>query len=105
MKTKEQDKVNKEVYVGGGYLNVKTSEIVEAKNILRLKTGDEKYIHLEVNVSADFSNIPEKYHEVFLNIFSSKYLDSASFGDNPFSQCQPPQKKRWWQFWKANLNI
>ena len=102
MKTKK----NSEIYLGTyGYLNIKTSEIVEAKNLLRLKVGDDKYKILEVKVSADFSTIPEKYHEVFLNIFSAKYMDSASFGDNPFSQCVPPPKKKWWQFWKANMHI
>ena len=102
MKTKN----NKEIYMGSyGYLNIKTSEIVEAKNLLRLKIGDDKYQILEVKVSADFSTIPEKYHEVFLNIFSARYMDSVSFGDNPFSQCVPPPKKKWWQFWKANLTI
>lgn len=102
MKTKN----NKEIYLGSyGYLNIKTSETVEAKNLLRLKVGDDKYQLLEVKISADFGTIPEKYHEVFLNIFSAKYMDSVSFGDNPFSQCLPPPKKKWWQFWKANLNI
>lgn len=102
MKTKK----NNEIYLGSyGYLNIKTSEIVEAKNLLRLKVGDDKYQTLEVKVLADFSTIPEKYHEVFLNIFSAKYMDSVSFGDNPFSQCVPPEKKKWWQFWKANMHI
>lgn len=98
-------KKNSEVYLGGGYMNVQTAQIVETKNILKLKTADEKYQTLEVKISADFSTIPEKYHEVFMNMLSAKYLDSVSFGDNPFSQCVPPPKKRWWQFWKANVNI
>jgi len=103
MKTKKQS----EVYfgAGSGYLNIKTSEIVETSNILKLKVNDNDFINLEVKVVADFSTIPEKYHEVFLNMLSAKYMDSVSFGDNPFSQCQPPPKKKWWQFWKANLNI
>ena len=55
MKTKN----NKEIYMGSyGYLNIKTSEIVESKNQLRLKTGDDKYEILEVKISADFSTIP-----------------------------------------------
>lgn len=101
MKTKK----NSEVYIGGEYLNIKTSQIVETKNILKLKTGYDKYQTLVINISADFSTIPEKYHEVFINMISSKYMDSVSFGENPFSQCLPPLKKKWWQFWKANLNI
>ena len=99
------EKKNAEVYVGGSYLNVQTAQIVETKNILKLKTSDDKYVNLEIKITADFNTIPEKYHEVFMNIISAKYLDSVSFGDNPFSMCQPPPKKKWWQFWKANLNI
>lgn len=94
-----------EVYIGGEYLNIQTAQIVETKNYLKLKTGDEKYQTLVVTISADFNTIPEKYHEVFMNMMSAKYMDSVSFGDNPFSQCVPPIKKKWWQFWKANLNI
>lgn len=101
MKTK---KVN-ELYIGGEYLNIQTAQIVETKNILKLKTAANDYVSLEVKITADFSTIPERYQEVFLNIMSAKYMDSVSFGDNPFSQCVPPPKKKWWQFWKANLNI
>jgi type I restriction-modification system DNA methylase subunit len=46
-------------------------------------------------------DIPEKYHEVFLNIMTAKYSNKVSFGDNPFSQCLPTPKKRWFQFWKS----
>ena len=101
MKTK---KVN-ELYIGGEYLNIQTAQIVETKNILKLKTAANDYVSLEVKITADFNTIPERYQEVFLNIMSAKYMDSVSFGDNPFSQCVPPPKKKWWQFWKANLNI
>ncbi len=100
------NKKNSEVYLGGyGYLNIKTSETVEVKNILKLKIGDDKYQHLEVKILADFSTIPEKYNEVFLNMFCAKYMDTVSFGDNPFSMCLPPPKKKWWEFWKANISI
>jgi hypothetical protein len=60
---------------------------------------------LDIKIEADFDTIPKKYHEVFLNMISTKYLDSVSFGDNPFSLCQPPPKKKWYQFWKASVNI
>ena len=99
------EKKDSEIYLGGGYVNVKTAQTIETKNILRLKTGDDKFQILEVKVTADFSKIPEKYQEVFFNIFCAKYTDSVSFGDNPFSHCLPEPKKKWWQFWKANLNI
>jgi hypothetical protein len=46
-------------------------------------------------------NIPEKYHEVALNILTAKYLNKVSFGDNPFSECKPIVKRKWWEFWKS----
>jgi hypothetical protein len=55
---------------------------------------------LSVDIQADFDSIPEEYREVFLNMMSAKYLGVVSFGDNPFSQCLPAPKKRWWQIWK-----
>ena len=48
----------------------------------------------------DLNQVDEKYHEVFVNMLTSKYLGVASFGDNPFSKCEPPSKKKWWQIWK-----
>ena len=81
MKKKES-----EIYLSGGnYLNVQTAQMVETRNVLKLKTSGDDFVSLEVKVSADFSTIPEKYQEVFLNIFGAKYCDSVSFGDNPFS--------------------
>jgi hypothetical protein len=56
---------------------------------------------LSVEISADFDTIPEEYQEVFLNMMSAKYLSRVSFGDNPFSQCQPAPKRKWYQFWKS----
>ena len=94
-----------EVYIGGEYLNIQTAQIVETRNVLKLKTSDNDYVNLEIKITADFNTIPEKYHEVFMNMISVKYMDSVSFGDNPFSQCIPPIKKRWWQFWKTSVNI
>ena len=57
-------------------------------------------IQLDVKIEADFDSIPENYQEVFMNIMCAKYLQTVSFGDNPFSQCIPLPTKRWYQFWK-----
>jgi hypothetical protein len=93
--------LDNEIHLGGGTnLNFKTSKIVTTHNTLKLITPKNGAIHLDVKIEADFDNIPEQYHEVFLNMLSSKYLESASFGDNPFSQCLPTPKKKWFQFWK-----
>lgn len=95
-----------EVYLGGGSnLNFKASQIVTTYNTLKLITPQDGTMSLDVKIEADFDSIPEKYHEVFLNMVSAKYLDSVSFGDNPFSMCIPQPKKKWWQIWKASVNI
>jgi hypothetical protein len=99
-------KKESELYLGGGAnINVKAAKVVTIHNNLKLITIGDGAINLDVKIEADFDTIPEKYQEVFLNMMSAKYLDTVSFGDNPFSQCVPPPKKKWWQFWKANLNI
>jgi hypothetical protein len=101
MSKKETD-----IYLGGGNnINVKKASIVSVYNSLKLITPHDGAITLDIKIEADFDTIPEKYHEVFLNMVSAKYIDSVSFGDNPFSQCIPAPKKKWWQFWKASVNI
>ncbi len=99
-------KKENELYLGGGAnINVKAAKVVTLYNNLKLITIGEGAVSLDVKIEADFDSIPEKYHEVFLNMLSAKYLDTVSFGDNPFSMCVPPPKKKWWQFWKTSLNI
>lgn len=92
-----------EIYLGNGdNLMIQTSKNVELRETLELKVwGEEHGSHtLDVKIIANFESIPEKYHEVFLNMMTSKYYGRTSFGDNPFSKCVPPKVKRWYQFWK-----
>jgi hypothetical protein len=90
-----------EIYLGGGKnLVMNTSKLVTCHETLTLVTMGDGAIQLEIKVQADFDTVPEKYHEIFLNMMSAKYLKTTSFGDNPFSQCIPAPKKRWYQFWK-----
>jgi hypothetical protein len=99
-------KKESELYLGGGSnLNFQTTKLITTHNTLKLITLSNGTINLDVKIEADFDTVPEQYHEVFLNMMSAKYLDTVSFGDNPFSQCIPPPKKRWWQFWKTSVNI
>jgi hypothetical protein len=62
-------------------------------------TTEDGVINLDVKINADFQNIPKQYHEVFLNVLTSKYLNKVSFSDNPFSECKKKERKRWWNFW------
>lgn len=95
-----------ELFLGNGNnVSVNTSTIVTAYNTLKVHTIDGKIIPLDIKIQADFDTIPKEYHEIFLNVFTSKYLETASFADNSFSQAKPLPKKRWWNFWKSYLNI
>ena len=99
MSKKETD-----IYLGGGSnINVRTASIVSVQNSLKLITPDDGAITLDIKIESDFDSIPVKYHEVFLNMVSAKYLDAVSFGDNPFSLCTPAPKRKWYQFWKSKI--
>lgn len=92
-----------EIFLGdGSNLTIQTSKNVELRETLVLKVWGDKHesITLDVKITADFDSIPDEYHEVFLNMMTSKYYGRVSFGDNPFSKCLPPKKKKWYQFWK-----
>jgi hypothetical protein len=90
-----------EIFLGNGSnLTVQTSKNVELKETLVLMNGDKEAAQLDIKIIADFGTIPEKYHEVFLNMMTSKYYGRVSFGHNPFSKCVPLKKKQWYQFWK-----
>lgn len=83
-----------------GYVNIKASTIISLNEQLIVYSEDGPQI-LTVKITADFDEIPKKYHEVFLNVLTSKYLNTVNFGDNPFSECKPIVKRKWWQFWKT----
>lgn len=85
---------------GSKYINIKASTIVSLNEQFVVHTEDGPQF-LTVNVSADFDEIPKKYHEIFLNVLTSKYTNAVTFGNNPFSECKPIVKRKWWQFWKS----
>lgn len=86
--------------IGTDFINIKTTDSVKMKETFTLLTQDGVHV-LDVKISADFENIPKEYHEVFLNMMTSKYLNKVSFSDNPFSECKKKEKKSWWKFWKS----
>jgi hypothetical protein len=86
--------------IGSDFINIKTTDTVTMNETFSLTTEDG-VINLDVKINADFQNIPKKYHEVFLNILTSKYLNKVSFSDNPFSECKKNENKKWWGFWKT----
>lgn len=93
-----------EIFLGGGNnIEMKSSRMVTAHESLYLITPTDGTISLSVKIDADFDTIPREYHEVFMNMMSVKYLNIVSFGDNPFSQCLPTPKRKWYQFWKSKI--
>jgi hypothetical protein len=90
----------KEQHLGSGNnTTFETAKLYTINNTILIKDKGD-FIDLNVKIQVDLSHVDEKYHEIFVNMLTSKYLDVASFGDNPFSQCEPMNKKHWWQFWK-----
>ena len=96
---------NKTSYnLGNTYVNLRQSNVVRLNEEFLVYT-ESGPISLKTEIEADFSDIPEEYHEVFLNLLTAKYLNKVSFGDNPFSQCKPVVKRKWYQFWKSKYFI
>lgn len=93
--------INGELSLGSSqYVNIKASTVITLFEQFVVDTDDGPQF-LNVKISADFDEIPKKYHEIFLNVLTSKYLNRVSFGNNPFSECKPIVKRKWWQFWKS----
>jgi hypothetical protein len=93
--------MNENFHIGNGdYLNIQTSSVVKLQEQFIVYSEDGP-VTLTVDISADFAKIDERYHEIFFNILSSKYLNKVAFGDNPFSECRPVVKRKWWEFWKS----
>ncbi len=88
------------IYLGSNHINFKVSNTVKLKEEFLLLSEDGP-INLDVEIIADFESVPQKYHEVFMNMLTAKYYNKVSFGDNPFSECRPVVKRKWWQFWKS----
>ena len=82
------------------YIKVKTSTVVTLDEFFQIKT-EEGPVDIKTTIECDFVDLPEKYHEIALNMLTAKYLNRVSFGDNPFSECKPIVKRKWWQFWKS----
>jgi|LauGreDrversion4_2_1035121.scaffolds.fasta_scaffold08795_12 hypothetical protein len=85
---------------GSQYVNIKASTIITLYEQFVVHTDDGPQV-LNTKITADFDEIPQKYHEIFLNVMTAKYLNKVSFGNNPFSECKPIVRRKWWQFWKS----
>ena len=85
---------------GNNYVNIKKSNHIKLYEQFRV-FSQEGPIDMDVEITADFATIPEQYHEIFLNVLTAKYMNKVSYGDNPFSQCKPMIRRKWWQFWKS----
>lgn len=96
-----KEHINGELSLGSSqYVNIKASTVITLFEQFVVDTDDGPQF-LNVKITADFDEIPKKYHEIFLNVLTSKYLNRVSFGNNPFSECKPIVKRKWWQFWKS----
>ena len=92
------------IFHAGGFANVKTTTMVKLNEALLVDTEDGQK-QLTIEITADFNTIDRKYHEIFFNVITAKYLNRVSFGDNQFSECRPLQKRKWYQFWKSKYFV
>jgi hypothetical protein len=88
------------IQFGNDDIVVKASTVVTLVEYFSLNTLDGP-VDFKAEVKCDFADIPERYHEVCLNMLTVKYLNKVSFGNNPFSECKPIVKRKWYQFWKS----
>lgn len=95
---------NQDIGSSGGWINIRKSTIITLTDYLVVQ-HDQGPVTLKVDIVADFNTIPQEYHEIFLNVLSSRYQGRVNFGDNPFSQCKPVQKRKWYQFWKSKYFV
>ena len=90
----------KEQHLGSGNnTTFHTSKLYTITNTIAVKDNSD-WVELNVKIEIDLNLVDEKYHEIFVNMLTSKYLGVVSFGHNPFSKCEPITKKHWWQIWK-----
>jgi hypothetical protein len=88
-----------ELYIGGGNtLVVKSSYVVEMKDELKLLKSDHSSVNLTVKIMANFENVPDEYHQVFVQIMSARYGGSINCYNNirPF-EIPKPKNKKWYQ--------
>lgn len=91
-----------EIHIGNGqHLIMKQSSIVTMKDRLVLFTGGGKVSELEVEIKADFENIPKEHQQTFIHMLSARYGGVVNCYSNTEPFTQPiKNKKRWYQFWK-----
>ena len=91
-----------ELYIGNGnHLTVKSSYLVEMRDELKLLKTDDSSVNLTVKITANFENIPDEYHQVFLQMMSARYGGSINCYVNitPF-EIPKPKEKKWYQIFK-----
>lgn len=96
------EKEKGEIHIGNGqHIIMKQSSIVTMKDRLVLFTGGGKVSELEVEIKADFENIPQEHQQTFIHMLSARYGGVVNCYRNtePFEKAKPI-KKRWFQIWK-----
>jgi hypothetical protein len=99
-------KKRREIQVGDKHEMVMQSSynvIIKDQIALYLGNMPDECIVLPIEIKADFNNIPEEYHETFIQIMSARYSGSVRHDkdkEKPF-QKSFKVRRRWYHF----LNI
>jgi hypothetical protein len=90
-----------ELYLGSGAnLELVSTKVLSTTDNLILYGPSGDNYELQIKIEGDLSNIPEEYHQAFLNMFSAKYLGRVSYTENILTDHDNPPKRKWYEFWK-----
>jgi hypothetical protein len=67
-----------EYNLGTDYINIKATSIIKLKEGFIIYTEDGP-VDLNVDITADLADVPSKYHEIFVNTLTAKYLNKVSY--------------------------
>jgi hypothetical protein len=100
--TKEENKSSEgelDIHLGvGNHLTIKSSYVIQLKDLLVLFDNEGNSIDLDVEIKADLQNIPPKWHQTMIQMMSARYGGIVRCYDNstkPFKS-PPKENKNWW---------
>lgn len=82
---------------------IKTTKVLTMKDEFTIICDNEPIV-LEVEISADFEKVPEKYREMFLNMMTSKYMNVVTLDNNIYSNTYVEKKVKK-NFFKRIFNL
>lgn len=101
----KEDKSSEEVldiHLGvGNHLTIKSSYVVQLKDLLVLFDNEGNSIDLDVEIKADLQNIHPKWHQTMIQMMSARYGGVVRCYDNTLKPFKAPPKEN--KSWLAKI--